>query len=484
MKSNFVVTTALALVFAGRTKALLERTKKISDILNENFTIITTNYNKNYYKVYNEYIERDLVNSTTEFINIYDYLANRDYKYEKEFSYDPLIKGYQIHEVEKNKIYRYYMNGEYQLYRKYDKETGILLFEDIMDVYTNKRKERLEYNDFGYCIRKILYKPNTTTKATEIYFNDKGKVYLEKWFKSEEKILSKIILFEEKIIEFKTEKEFIEYMFNQILTENSRTFCDVRLLDKPLLNSKVRTKKIFVLHNAHTIEGKPVASYQYLFENDDKADKIIVLTEVQATEIIELGVNKEKVQVIPHAVEPSSVDSNIGETIRKKEILFVGRLVPQKQVDHIIKAFHLIHKEHNDWKLSIYGGGSEEESLQKLIVSYELNEKVHLYGYTNDVKQLYKKASFSVLASKYEGFGLVIMESIHEGCPVLAYNLKFGPKDIIEVNKNGLIVEQNNIEALAQGMKEMILNPLKNVRLNEHFYWEQSLEKWRQVLYK
>lgn len=481
-EKNYVVTSTLPLIFGGRTKALLERTRNLEDELNEQFTIVTTNYHPNYYLIYEDYIRKGYVNSQTKFINIYDYIANRDYNYKKKIVHDSKIKGYQIQEVKKDTIYRYFVNGEYERYRKYDSRTGVLLFEDIMDPYSRKRKERIEYNNFGYCFRKIVYKTGTTNRVTELYYDDKGKVYLEKWFKGKDETLSRILLFGDEIIEFETDKDFFEYMFNQILEENSITFCDARLLDDPLLKCNVKTKRIFILHSSHKVDGELRKSYNYLFNHSDKADKIIVLTEEQAEEIADLGVLSDKIEVIPHSISKSKTNKEIKRTNYNKEILFVGRLEQEKQIDHIIQAFSQFNKKYQDWTLSIYGEGSLEEELQELINKHELNKEVHLNGYANNVEELYGQAAFSVITSKFEGFGLVIMESINEGCPVLAYNLQYGPKDIIVQNENGLIIERDNIEALAIGMEKMVLNPLDNVCLDKRFYKDQTIKKWKQII--
>lgn len=485
--NNYVVTTTLPPEFGGRTTALLQRTKFLMETFNEPFTLISTNYHPEYDQIYRAYIEKQYVPPNTQFLNIYDFFANRTYHHKRAKKHPVKIKKHEIQEVKKKKnkdsrIFRYFQNGEYVRYRKYDRETGALIFEDFMDIYTRKRKERLLYNRFGHLHKKLIFRRGTTQILEELFYNDKGKVYLTKSYSAHgDGELARILLFyEEKIREFKDEQAFFKFAFNRILKGNSTTFSDARLLDKPLLECKVETKKVFVLHSNHAPKGKLRASYEYLFEHNDQADCIVVLTEEQAEDLVEAGVKREKIVVIPHTVRDKlPVDELSNE--RKKEFVFIGRLAGEKQIDHIIKAFGKIAGAHPDWSLSLYGTGELDALLQECINENGLAEQVMLKGFTNDPQAVFRQAACSVITSKFEGFGLVIMESLHNGCPVISYDFKYGPKDLIENGVNGLIVEKNNIDALAEAMERFIKEPLQNVKLDDDFYLEANLKKWENV---
>ena len=479
---NFVVTSTLPPEFGGRTKSLLQRTKSLSENFNLDFTLVSTNYHPNYYMIYQNYQKNTYVNGRMDFLNIYDYFSGRTYKNRKVVNHPIEVKGYEHYEVEEGKVYRYFKEGNYERYRQYDKKTGNLKIEDIMDFSTRKRKERLEYNNFGVCHKRIIYKRNTTNKLEEIFYNDKGEVYLIKNFNgAENSKLVRIYLLQNKNMRmFENESGFFQYAFDQILQGGGVTFCDARLLDKALLESNVDTQKFFVLHSSHNIDGNLRKSYKYLVENAEQATKIIVLTHEQSRDLIDMGVDFKKIAVIPHSMEEE--DFFREKQSREKKFVYLGRLAPEKQIPHIIEAFALIQDKYPGYVLDIYGDGEAYGKILQLIDEKKLTEFVKLMGRTNNIPAVFEKSIASLVTSEFEGFGLVIMESLHHGCPVISYDFKYGPKDLIEDGKNGYIVEKNNIDLLADTMIKIINNPITDVKLSSEFYSPSTIDKWGKLL--
>lgn len=484
MNANYVVTSILDKSFGGRTKSLLQRTKYLTESFNLNFTMITTNYNPNYNLVYKEYYEKSYVGRSVHFINIYDFFSKRMYKEKDPILHSKEIEGFQTFVVEKDTIYRYFEKGYYKLYRKFDKNNGKLEFEDIMDVYNRTKKERIQYNSFGKPHRKIVYKNNTTHILDEIYYDENEEVYLIKNFNgTDEKKLLRIYLFsEEETLMFKTEKEFFKYSFERIIKPGGVTFNDARLLDKPLIEANIETEKNFVIHSSHSYDDELKPSYEYLFKNHLKTNKILILTNEQKQDFIELGLSENKLMVLPHSIDnPKLAYTN---DRREKIFVFVGRLSEEKQVPHIIEAFKKVVDSHNDYKLHIYGDGKEAKQIEELIESKNMQNHILLKGKTTDIENVFQTAIASVMASKFEGLPLVMMESLHYGCPVISYNYKYGPKDLLRNNVNGLIVEKDNVENLTKAMIDMINNPLKNVELSDIYYSEKTNKLWRELLIK
>ncbi|MGI2327550.1 glycosyltransferase [Planococcus sp. YIM B11945] len=446
------------------------------------FTLVSTNYQPNYYRNYEIFREKSLVDDKVDFLNVYDFFSGRDYNY-KDTLYHPVdIEGYMCVEIDKDQNYRYFKDGYYERYRSYNPKTGKLKFEDVMDVYTRKRKERLEYNNFGVCHKKIVYKRNTTNKLEEFFYDDKGQVYCIFSYNGtdENKLVRVYLNHNNKMLMFATEKDFFQYAFDQILQPGGVTFCDARLLDKPLLNCTVNTKKLFVLHNSHNIDGTITKSYKYLIDNADKASKIIVLTQEQLTDLLELGISSEKLTVIPHSMEEKPLLAKPRNP--EKKFVFIGRLAAQKQVHHIVQAFSQVAKQYPDYKLEIYGDGEDFASIAKLIDDLEARNSIKMMGKTDDIPGVFRNAIASLISSHYEGFGLVIMESLHYGCPVISYDFKYGPKDLLTPGENGYIIEKDNVDMLAETIIKMIHNPIKDVTLSSDYYLSNTIEKWGQLL--
>ena len=135
-------------------------------------------------------------------------------------------------------------------------------------------------------------------------------------------------------------------------------------------------------------------------------------------------------------------------------ILAVGRLCRQKGFDILINAFAKSNLK-NKIKLIILGEGKERNNLEKLINGLDLKSQVLLYGKVDNPFIYMKHAIFSVLSSRFEGFGIVIIEALACETPVIATNCESGPSEIIENGKNGLLVPVADEEALKAAMEKL-----------------------------
>ncbi|WP_081945763.1 glycosyltransferase family 4 protein [Halomonas salina] len=141
------------------------------------------------------------------------------------------------------------------------------------------------------------------------------------------------------------------------------------------------------------------------------------------------------------------------------KFLAVGRLEEQKGFDILIKAFSKVVRYSPRAKLDICGSGSQREALRSLIHQEGLEEHVFLRGPTEDISAAYSDSDYFVLSSRYEGFGLVLVEAQAHGLPVISFDCPNGPSEIIEDRVNGLLVENGSEESLADAMCELIENP-------------------------
>src|SRR5699024_7158895 len=136
-----------------------------------------------------------------------------------------------------------------------------------------------------------------------------------------------------------------------------------------------------------------------------------------------------------------------------------SRLSSLKRIDHTIKAFRNVVRKIPDAKLEIWGKGDQEKPLRKLIKRLGLGKNISLEGYTHHPDAIYQKALFTVLTSKSEGFALSVMESMYNETPVISYDVKYGPADMIEDGNNGFIIDNGSIEQLTDRMIYMFENP-------------------------
>lgn len=187
-----------------------------------------------------------------------------------------------------------------------------------------------------------------------------------------------------------------------------------------------------------------------------KLDKFVVLTEEDKFQWQELS----NVEVIP---DPLSFHTDTVSSLTSKRVIAVGRYVYQKGFDLLLKAWAIVEKRCKDWELVIYGQG-ERDPYEQLIDELKINRnRCHLYGPTSDIKQEYLNSSVFAFSSRFEGFGMVLVEAMSCGLPVVSFDCPCGPKDIISNNIDGILVPNGDVEKLADSLLYFI-NHVEGIR--------------------
>lgn len=158
--------------------------------------------------------------------------------------------------------------------------------------------------------------------------------------------------------------------------------------------------------------------------------------------------------VIPN---PLSSFPDTQASLNKKEVIAVGRYAWQKGFDLLIDCWKIVNEKHPDWKLRIYGEG-EREKLQQQIDRLQLNDSCILEYAVTNILEKYQESSVFVLSSRNEGFGLVLIEAMACGLPPVSFDCPSGPSDIIEDSVSGYLVENGNIDQLAERIIYLIEN--------------------------
>ena len=141
------------------------------------------------------------------------------------------------------------------------------------------------------------------------------------------------------------------------------------------------------------------------------------------------------------------------EGMREKRVVSLCRLEPQKNLKMLIDAFQVFHRTHPDWKLDIYGDGSQREMLGKYISDLGINEAVCLHYPENDVHSIVLKAGMFVLASDYEGLSNSMLEALALGLPTICTDCPCGgARMVIKDGVNGFLVPVSDVASLAKVM--------------------------------
>ena len=215
-------------------------------------------------------------------------------------------------------------------------------------------------------------------------------------------------------------------------------------------------------------------------------DRFVVLTEEDARMWGEIP----GMRVIPNAAKDicdgMRPDAGVASSDARR-VIAVGRLDYQKGFDRLIDAWVLVRKDGRfaDWRLDIFGQGEWKEMLQRKIRTLGVGDSARLNAPVKDIAAEYKASSMLVMSSHYEGFPMVMVEAMSAGLPVVTFDYKCGPKDIIDDGRNGLLVKEGDIRGLADAMMSLMASPATLRRMSaeakkvtERFSEEKVMGMW------
>lgn len=182
-----------------------------------------------------------------------------------------------------------------------------------------------------------------------------------------------------------------------------------------------------------------------------KYDAFVTLTEEDKRD----WPSDRNIHVIPN---PITIRSSKTAGFKGKRVIAVGRMVYQKGFDHLIKVWNIVERKHPDWELVIIGSQGDTkyvEYLKNLIHDFGL-KRVTLQTPSKAIEEEYLQSNILVMTSNFEGFGLVLIEGMSVGLPLVSFACKCGPSDIIKDGENGFLVKGKDIEALADRVCRLI----------------------------
>lgn len=187
------------------------------------------------------------------------------------------------------------------------------------------------------------------------------------------------------------------------------------------------------------------------------ASAIVVQTEVVRSDIGKFYPRLKKVACIPNPLPSDLLLLQLNKnTGHRKVLLSLGRLSPEKQVDHIIRCFSKLATECREWDLHVYGDGPSRQELDRLTASLNLNDRILFKGRSSDPLGVMSQADAFVMTSRFEGFPNALLESMAMGLPCICYDCPSGPRDICRHGADALLIPPQDEEQLLHQMSQLL----------------------------
>lgn len=285
-------------------------------------------------------------------------------------------------------------------------------------------------------------------------------------------------------------KQFSRFIEKQIIQTIQSVNTDVLISTRAsynLLVAKYANKSVLRIAQEHMLFTKHTDDLQQAIkESYSTFDKVTTLTRADA-EQYKFFLPSEKIFVLPNSL-PEELE-NLSVNKKDKIIISAGRFEEEKGFDLLINAIAKIKDNMNTWQVHIYGDGPEKSNLLQLIRDNRLENIIVLNSSTKELHKKMLQSQIYALPSRFEGFGMVLIEAMATSNAVVAFNCPVGPKEIISHNENGVLVDELDIEQFAIALQMLILDETKIKKLankgkkKSKEYQQQSIIKlWGKLL--
>ena len=169
-----------------------------------------------------------------------------------------------------------------------------------------------------------------------------------------------------------------------------------------------------------------------------------------------------------------------------KKVIFVGRYMEQKGIPDLYQIWQLVHKQHPEWYLDLYGSGNLKEQIKEEASILDVNITVN--GQTQNIFEKYLEHSILVVTSLFEPFGLVIPEAMSCGLPVIAFDCPFGPANIISDGIDGFLIKDRDVHMFAERLSFLMDSPQMRYQMghagivsSQRFSSNKIMPQWEQL---
>lgn len=472
---NYFITSRQDIQTSAIELAQVKRLK-IFDYLQVPATIITMQYN------FDHHLAETRLNTSGRVINLFQYYQQLVYQL------DPTVDQRLIHRLldvpgSQIKDHSAMIKGKPRV--RVTMRNQRLYYVDYLDRYGFI--DRRDFYDLG-CRTYTEYFEDKGRIVTRQYYDQQGQVKLSYHYRGGEGNVPVLTLIQlntaNREWQFNNEDELRAHFLDELVQNHPQTILisdrsNIALTPFQLMANPARRYQVF--HSAFTDngqrDGQVSAIYQPLTKMlaSGQLNGIIAATQREADDAANRFQTKHSFAIPVTYLTKQELTKHLSTRNRQfGNFIAVARLAKIKQLDHLIKAIIRLHQKYPMVELNIYGFADSwnhnqtANALQKLVTDQQATTYIHFCGYQTDLTAAYEQAYAEVLTSYYEGFAMAVLEAQGYGCPVISYDINYGPAEIIDNQVSGELVPANDQEALYQALARLLANPQLATRYGQH----------------
>lgn len=246
-----------------------------------------------------------------------------------------------------------------------------------------------------------------------------------------------------------------------------KNFYDVKAVWALRQQIKKQKPDVLVCHNSRAVQiahwarlgtGVPIIGFSHGSKTRRlmKADYVVALTSEMRDSFLMSGKAPETIDIFPNMIIAFPDNPLPLPQVREKIVFgFMGRFVHEKGLEDLLQALFLLKEKGFSFHLSIAGSGKDESKIRKYVEQYNLLDSLSFHGWIDDIRAWFKDIDIAIFPSRYESFGLTVLEAHMHGRPVIS-TYTAGPKSQIQNNVNGFLALPGNPKSLADTIEQAI----------------------------